>query len=202
MFNLPLFEFMRRAVHICRPRRKLEVSSLEAVHLKFQSKTSSPSIAVDLGCGPNPRNLFGAEFVYGVDMFADGMPGIKKCHLGFEPLPFSDEYADYLTAYDVLEHIPRYSDRCAPTYSPFIDLMNECWRILKPGGCFLSLTPIYPYSAAFQDPTHNNIMTVNTFKLYFSEDKYDIARHYGIETNFKILYEKIYGEHLLAILSK
>ena len=30
------------------------------------------------------------------------------------------------------------------------------------------------YLGAFQDPTHNNIMTVDTFRLYFSEDKYDV----------------------------
>ena len=35
----------------------------------------------------------------------------------------------------------------------------------------LSMTPIYPYLGAFQDPTHNNIMTADTFRYYFSRIK-------------------------------
>jgi hypothetical protein len=80
--------------------------------------------------------------------------------------------------------------------------MNECYRVLKKDGVFLSMTPIYPYLGAFQDPTHNNIMTVDTFKLYFSEDKLDIATHYGITANFRIIEQKMYGQHLIAVLTK
>ena len=36
------------------------------------------------------------------------------------------------------------------------------------------MTPIYPYLGAFQDPTHNNIMTADTFR-YFFEDKISIT---------------------------
>ena len=64
------------------------------------------------------------------------------------------------------------------------------------------MTPIYPYFGAFQDPTHNNIITVDTFKLYFSEHKYEIASHYGITSNFKILEQKMYGQHLIAVMTK
>ena len=86
--------------------------------------------------------------------------------------------------------------------SPFIFLMNECFRILKKGGIFLSMTPIYPYLGAFQDPTHNNIMTADTFRYYFSEDKISIAKHYGIKTNFKIKYQRMLGQHLVAVMVK
>ena len=85
----------------------------------------------------------------------------------FEKLAFDDNSIDYLTAYDLLEHIPRYADLPKHGNVTFIFLMNECYRVLKPKGIFLSKTPIYPYLAAFQDPAHNNIMTVDTFKMYF-----------------------------------
>jgi len=80
--------------------------------------------------------------------------------------------------------------------------MNECYRVLKVDGIFLSKTPIYPYLAAFQDPTHNNIMTVDTFKLYFSNKSDHIAKHYGITAEFKILYQSMLGAHLIAVLRK
>ena len=101
----------------------------------------------------------------------------------------------------MLEHIPRYSDKNIET-TPFIFLMNECYRVLKSGGLFLSKTPIYPYPAAFQDPTHNNILTEKTFEYYFSNKKFDIASHYGITANFHIKFQGIQGQHLLAILEK
>jgi len=64
------------------------------------------------------------------------------------------------------------------------------------------MTPIYPYMAAFQDPTHNNIMTVDTFTFYFSDEKFHITPHYGIIANFKIRYQRMLGQHLIAVLEK
>jgi len=45
-------------------------------------------------------------------------------------------------------------------------------------------------------------MTVDTFTLYFSEDKFDIASHYGITASFRIIEQKMYGQHLIAVLTK
>ena len=80
--------------------------------------------------------------------------------------------------------------------------MNECYRVLRKGGIFLSMTPVYPYPDAFLDPTHNNIMTVDTLRLYFSNQKQEIAKHYGITADFEICYEKMLGPHLIAVLKK
>lgn len=139
---------------------------------------------------------------WGVDLYEDPARGVRKCRLGFEPLPFEDGSLDYLTAYDLLEHIPRYAELPEHGNAPFIYLMNECYRVLKPGGRFPSFTPIYPYLGAFQDPTHNNIMTMDTLKLYFSDEKLEIAKHYGITANFTIRYQAMLGQHLLAVLDR
>ena len=79
---------------------------------------------------------------------------------------------DYITAYDLLEHIPRYGNLPDHGDAPFIFLMNEIFRVMKPGGVFLSITPIYPYLGAFMDPTHNNIMTATWARL-----PYDFLAH-------------------------
>jgi SAM-dependent methyltransferase len=49
----------------------------------------------------------------------------------------------------------------------FVELMNEIYRVLKVGGRFLSFTPAFPAPPAWRDPTHVNIITEETFPLYF-----------------------------------
>ena len=194
--NLYLF------VQLFRPGLKTAKGGLQAVHDNFIFTNNENTLAVDLGCGYKPLNRFGATKSYGVDLYEDNNNNVLKCHLGFESLPFDSNSVDYLTAYDLLEHIPRYSDNDNCKNSPFIFLMNECYRVLKKDGLFLSLTPIYPYMEAFSDPTHNNIMTSQTFEYYFSNKKYDIASHYGITANFEIKYQGLLAPHLVAVLKK
>lgn len=189
-------------VQLFRPRLKAVKGSLQNVHDDFSFDNNEETIALDLGCGPKAMNRFGASKAYGVDLYEDKEQGVLKCRLGFQKLPFEDNSIDYLTAYDLLEHIPRYSDIEEIGHAPFIFLMNECYRVLKKNGLFLSMTPIYPYLGAFQDPTHNNIMTVHTFEYYFSNSKLAIASHYGINAEFNIRYQRILGQHLIAVLQK
>ena len=191
LFN-QLFRFRLKAVD----------GDLQSIHDKFSLNNNSHRVAVDLGCGTKASNLFKVSKCFGIDLYENKKNKILKCRLGFEKIPFKNNSIDYLTAYDLLEHIPRYAELPNQNNSPFIFLMNECFRILKKGGIFLSMTPIYPYLGAFQDPTHNNIMTADTFRYYFSEDKISIAKHYGIKTNFKIKYQRMLGQHLVAVMVK
>jgi SAM-dependent methyltransferase len=183
-------------------RMKAVNGNLQSVHNLFATQNLIDSTAVDLGCGPHPKNMFGADHLIGIDLYEDQKGRIMKVRLGFDPLPFADDSIDYLTAYDVLEHIPRYSDLITNGNAPFIFLMNECYRVLKKDGIFLSSTPIYPYIEAFQDPTHNNIITKDTFRLYFSKQKYEIAKHYGINANFQVEYQRMMGPNMVAVLRK
>ena len=107
---------------------------------KFTKKDNSNTVAVDLGSGINPANDFRAETVLGLDVFEDKQNGVSKCRLGFEDLPYDDNSIDYLTANDLLEHIPRYSDNLETGRTPFIYLMNECYRVLKKDGIFINLS--------------------------------------------------------------
>jgi hypothetical protein len=65
--------------------------------------------------------------------------------------------------------------------------MNEIFRVLKPEGIFFHATPCYPFNAAFQDPTHVNVMTEDTIYLYFCEPAW--ARMYGYTGSFMMLDE-------------
>ena len=141
---------------------------------------------LDLGCGPRPRNPFNADELYGIDIIDQNDCNFhyKQCNVVLEPLPFSDSSFDSLSAYDFLEHIPRFAVINNKTVFPFIELMNEVYRCLKPGGIFYAITPCYPRNECFVDPTHINFITKDTHK-YFTAPRHD-AKMYGFNGQFEI----------------
>ena len=162
--------------------------------------------SLDLGCGGKPKNPFNAEQLFGVDIRACG-DSIKKANLVYEPIPFLEASFDYVTAYDFVEHVPRLMNIWDPvevrnkTIYPFINLMNEVYRVLKLDGLFLSSTPAYPNPEAFQDPTHVNIITEKTFPLYFN-DHYPVAHIYGFSGGFSVVSQDWQNSHLVTLLKK
>lgn len=164
------------------------------------SKQLTESSALDMGCGTEPRNPFRARHVFGVDIRPNEERNIRYADLTTEPLPFADRFFDYITASDFIEHLPRVIYTPARRF-PFVLLMNEIWRVLKPGGIFFSKTPVYPFSSAFRDPTHVNIISHETFPLYF-DDKHRLSAMYGFVGSFKILGQAVHPPHLLSLLER
>lgn len=153
------------------------------------------SIHLDLGCGPVPRNPYRRSKVCGVDVRADlavdPAVEIAVANLSCEPIPFPTSHFDSVSAYDFLEHIPRVSlDHVTrTTHFPFVDLMNEIWRVLKPGGLFYAVTPVYPHHYAFVDPTHVNVLTPRSSRYFVGSDP--LARMYGYRGSFSVVREEI-----------
>jgi len=124
---------------------------------------------IDLGCGPNKlKGHVGVDIVKvkGVDIVHD-------CEKG---LPFDDDVAEEVRAWDFLEHV-----------SNTILLMNEIWRVLQHDGVLKFKVPDAERGqGAFQDPTHKSFWVSNSFK-YFESRRF--VKLYGIKAHFKI--EKI-----------
>jgi len=161
---------------------------------------SSPTRSLDIGCGTTPRNPFSADETAGIDIRADAARDIRYADLAVEPVPFADASFDYVTAFEFLEHVPRVLYAPARRF-PFVELMNEIHRVLKPGGILLSHTPAYPYAEAFQDPTHVNIITEATFAKYF-DDHFTWARMYGFNGAFTVVRQGWFKPHLVSVLRK
>jgi len=83
--------------------------------------------------------------------------------------------------------VPRF-DRNAKgdALNPFIEIMNEVHRILKPGGLFIALTPCFPSPAAFGDPTHVNFISEGTYE-YFAKHNFAKTLGYGFNGEFAVV---------------
>ena len=206
LINIKLF---RRLLHLFsllvqvgslrkRYSRSRRPEVLNGLYQKYSCKGGSSSL--DLGSGPKPRNPFHAESIIGADIRSNNEIDIVYADFSLGYLPFDDNSFDRITAYDLIEHIQRSVWVEGSISYPFISLMNEIFRVLKPDGIFFCIQPCYPSKEAFQDPTHVNIMTEDTMYLYFCEPAW--ARIYGYQGSFKILSEGWLGEKFYAFMQK
>ncbi len=127
----------------------------------------SSSKIVNIGCGiKTSPDIIDVDILplEGVDIVCDITKGLP------EELNNADEVlADYVLC--------QIADR-----EKFKFVMNEVWRILKPGGLFKIRVPNARYPAAFQDPMDCRYFVAETFD-YFNKDHYRFkAFHYGFES--------------------
>lgn len=120
---------------------------------------------LNLGCGY--RKLPGYT---NIDIRAEVEPDL--CLDVTRGLPFNDGSVDEVRAVDFLEHIP---------VGKVVPLIEEIYRVLKPGGMFISITPSTDGRGAFQDPTHVSFWNINSW-LYYMDDAY--RKLYGIKAKF------------------
>jgi predicted SAM-dependent methyltransferase len=132
--------------------------------------------------------------------------------------PWQDSSVDEIYAADIFEHIgdcshwmgncgiccPGEAERLITTrhWSGRIHVMNESWRVLKPGGILTMECPDAAKGAGqWQDPTHVTPWTPNGLQ-YFQDGSgahKRFAKAYGITARFKILgiserkYEELAG---------
>jgi predicted SAM-dependent methyltransferase len=127
---------------------------------------------LDLGCGKNKQ----PDFI-GVDCVE--MEGVDKVmDLEVFPWDFEDESVEEIYCSHYIEHTP-----------DLMKFMDECYRILKPGGKATFLAPYYNSVRAWQDPTHKRAISEATF-LYFNKGwrEQNKLEHYPIKSDFDYTY--------------
>ena len=149
---------------------------------------------LDLGSSSKPKNPYNKDELFAVDVQENitSIPGATyiKHDFALEPLPFPDNFFYSISAFDLIEHIPRqvFVDSKAKIIFPFVVLMSEIYRVLKPNGLLLCVTPGYPHPAAFQDPTHVNFITLKTAQYFCIPNPY--ANIYGFKGEFSMKVNK------------
>lgn len=137
--------------------------------------TEQPDLKLDFGCGKTPGEGF-----EGVDFHE---PAAKhKVDLFRFPLPWETSSVSEIRASHFLEHIPAREvedrdlrDDASAEYASVVwnkdflcAFMDECYRILKPGGVMTVIVPSGRSDRAFQDPTHRRFFVESSF-AYFSK---------------------------------
>lgn len=135
-------------------------------------------VKIDLACGQNkqPDHI-------GVDIAGDC--DIKHDLFNNFPYPFEDNYADEIFSSHFIEHIPMEYINGKDKLFAFMD---ECHRILKPGGILKLIFPNALSVRAFQDPTHRRFIPAMTV-YYFSKEWREVNKldHYNCECNFSFV---------------
>lgn len=166
--------------------RNLQKKALWQVSIPFRHESQN-SVHVDLGAGNVPRNPFCATQLIATDFHRNfvNAEGIKFVEADLtRSLPFETNSIDSFSAFDLLEHIPRWERFNSEIVFPFINLMNEVNRCLKPGGIFFAVTPAFPSQAAFQDPTHVNFISYSTINYFVGQDAWAKNLGYGFAGKF------------------
>lgn len=129
-------------------------------------------IRLDLGCGNNKKPSF-----IGIDkeLFPGNVDVVTDLDVPGMALPYTDDSVDEIRAEHFLEHIHN-----------LFPLMNECFRVLKPGGKFEIIVPLAESPMAFGDPTHVRFFTGETFH-YFTKSPPGNYANPEIKGKWKIL---------------
>lgn len=142
----------------------------------FKGKTNFSSIKIlDIGCGSGANLVWLRDFgeAYGIDISKVAIDCAEKRKVGnltlgsAENLPYKDNYFDFAFSVQVFCNIPE-SD---------LKAWKEVYRVLKPGGYFISLLPAYNFLFSRHDVASGSYRRYNAkdileksnaakFKLY------------------------------------
>ena len=151
---------------------------------------------INLGCGMEPNLERGWINLDWLDL-----PGIDVIHnLLVYPWPFDDNVADEILARDVLEHMPNFTP---DNQASAIAFVNECYRILKPGGKLFMTMPHWQSKNLWIDPTHVRGYDEKSFDYfdpttdfgkaygYYSECKYQVSTYRTPNDNLEVTMVKL-----------
>lgn len=133
---------------------------------------------INLGAGSEPT-----EGWVNVDWIKGEGIDVEQNLLMF-PWPFDDGCANEIKAIDVLEHMPNYTPDSKATVIAFVE---ECHRILEPGGSLTIQVPHWNSPNMWIDPTHVRGFDVKSLD-YFDPDT-DFGKWYGYYTRGKFKVE-------------
>ena len=101
-------------------------------------------------------------------------PEIDVAHdLNELPWPFEDNSFDQIAALAVFEHLDH----------DLVSSLNECWRILRPGGTVTVKLPYWNSDNSYRDPTHRWFFSLGAFDQFDPDT--ERGRAYAFYTPFE-----------------
>ena len=112
---------------------------------------------LELGAGANPHPL--ATVHHDRIIHSES---IDIAHdLTVFPWPFGEEGYDGIVAIDVFEHLKGVE---------IVEWLDECHRILTPGGFLMMRLPAWDNPLSYRDPTHYRVFHEQTFNYWDPDD--------------------------------
>lgn len=148
---------------------------------------------LDVGCGNNCQKGF-------VGMDKRPLENVQIIHdAEVFPWPLDSESCEVIVCSHLIEHIKPWIQ---------IDFMNECWRLLKPGGVLMIATPYATSFGYMQDPTHCSPWNEATPEYFASNrflysiyqpkpwkiDRLSYDKHFNLEVAFRKISEGESGD--------
>lgn len=112
---------------------------------------------IELGCGACPT-----EGYIHCDRWKHSPHVIVAFDLEEIPWPFKDNEVEEILSVDTFEHL-------RPWIVDVRGWLDECWRILVPGGLLNMRLPAWDNHYSWRDPTHYRVFHTESF-LYFCPD--------------------------------
>jgi predicted SAM-dependent methyltransferase len=136
---------------------------------------------LNLGCGPYPIDGY-------VNIDANPRQKPDLCRDVRRGLPYDDASVDHIVASHFLEHL---------SCDEMLDVMEECYRVLKPG-CVLSITvPLMEFSSL----DHKQFMGADSFDIFGRDAAEYFNRKFVWVIQSKQVVKGERGEHLKISLA-
>lgn len=130
---------------------------------------------LNLGCGSDIRSGY-------VNLDVAALPGVDVVHdLAKLPYPFADNEFDEIICFNILEHLP-----------DTIGVLEEIWRISRPGGSVHIRVPYWNSLDGVTDPTHVRWFNQYTFQFFDPRSPRHQRRSYYSRARFHIAYEAFF----------
>ena len=142
-------------------------STISLPTIEASENKNKEFINIDLWSGENRRDIDGYKNI-GIDV-VDGSCVDIVCNLGFEDIPLSSNYADFVQGIDFIEHIPKCVWENKQRLLPLVQVMNEVWRIMKNNAELYLETPFSNW-AYNRDPTHVAWLAKDWYNYFKADD--------------------------------
>lgn len=135
-------------------------------------------LTLDLGCGYDKYKPETNDRVVGIDLL--NSPEVDIVGDLEKPLPFKDNSFEEIYSNNTFEHIDKAKE-----------LIEECWRVVKPDSEIIVRVPHFTFEGMYTDLTHETFFSSRSFDFYIPGTLLEDISKYNKKIRFKCKQKKI-----------